>query len=129
MKKITFVLTLVVAYCFVLVSVAEALTDFSKRSIEGSYVSIAFEQGAGTAAGAALRSAVEIERIEKAKNLEKKLDVLVQNGDTASIAALKPEMDRINGFKAAERLELEIPVGLVRLRYLNALKKFLFNKA
>ena len=49
-------------------------------------------------------------------------------GDTEKIALLKPEMDEINGFKAAERLELEIPVGLVRLRYWNAVKKALFGK-
>jgi hypothetical protein len=37
-------------------------------------------------------------------------------------------MDEINGFKASERIELEIPVGLVRLRYWNAVKKALFGK-
>jgi len=68
------------------------------------------------------------ERIKRAIALEEKLDELVKAGDTEKIALLKPEMDEINGFKAAERLELEIPVGLVRLRYWNAVKKALFGK-
>ncbi|MBN1369005.1 MAG: hypothetical protein JW954_02055, partial [Dehalococcoidaceae bacterium] len=70
----------------------------------------------------------QVKRIEEAKALEVKLDGLVKNGRTDEIAELKPEMDRINGFKAAERLELEIPVGLVRLRYWNAVKKVLFGR-
>ena len=70
----------------------------------------------------------QIERIERAKALEEKLDELLFLGKTDEIAKLKPEMDEINGFKAAERLELEIPVGLVRLRYWNAVKKALFGK-
>jgi B12-binding domain/radical SAM domain protein len=68
------------------------------------------------------------ERIKRAIELEKKLDELVEAGDTEAIARLKPEMDEINGFKASERIELEIPVGLVRLRYWNAVKKALFGK-
>jgi B12-binding domain/radical SAM domain protein len=71
---------------------------------------------------------VQSERIKKAKELEERLDVLLEAGDTEAIARLKPEMDDINGFKAPERLELEIPVGLVRLRYWNAVKKVLFGR-
>jgi len=70
----------------------------------------------------------QVKRIEEARALEVKLDELVKNGLAHEIAKLKPEMDRINGFKAAERLELEIPVGLVRLRYWNAVKKVLFGR-
>ncbi len=64
----------------------------------------------------------QIERIESAKRLEAKIEELIEAGRTDEIATLQPEMDRINGFRAAERLELEIPVGLVRLRYFSALK-------
>jgi hypothetical protein len=70
----------------------------------------------------------QIERIEQAKALEVKIDALMQSGKREEIAALKPEMDRINGFQAAERLELEIPVGLVRLRYFSAAWNALFGK-
>ena len=71
---------------------------------------------------------VQSERIKRAKELEERLDILIEAGDTEAIALLKPEMDDINGFKAPERLELEIPVGLVRLRYWNAVKKVLFGR-
>jgi B12-binding domain/radical SAM domain protein len=70
----------------------------------------------------------QIERIEQAKALEVKIDALLQSGKREEIAKLKPEMDRINGFQAAERLELEIPVGLVRLRYFSAAWNALFGK-
>jgi B12-binding domain/radical SAM domain protein len=71
---------------------------------------------------------VQSERIKRAKELEERLDILIEAGNTEAIALLKPEMDDINGFKAPERLELEIPVGLVRLRYWNAVKKVLFGR-
>ena len=64
----------------------------------------------------------QLERIESAKKLEARIEELIEAGRMDEIAALQPEMDRINGFRAAERLELEIPVGLVRLRYFSALK-------
>jgi len=64
----------------------------------------------------------QLERIESAKKLEARIEELIEAGRTDEIPALQPEMDRINGFRAAERLELEIPVGLVRLRYFSALK-------
>lgn len=70
----------------------------------------------------------QVERIERAKGLEEKLDRLIKDGDVAAVARLKPEMDRINGFKAAERLQLEIPMGLVRLRYFNAVRRALSGK-
>ncbi len=64
----------------------------------------------------------QLERIESAKKLEARIEELIEAGRMDEIAALQPEMDRINGFRAAERLELEIPVGLVRLRYFSAVK-------
>ncbi len=69
----------------------------------------------------------QIERIEKAKRLEDRIDLLVKAGRSDEISQLKPEIDSVNGFVAAERLELEIPVGLVRLRYLNAIKNLVFG--
>jgi B12-binding domain/radical SAM domain protein len=70
----------------------------------------------------------QLERIESAKALEVKIEELMKSGRAEEIAALRPEMDRINGFRAAERLELEIPIGLVRLRYFSALRNLLFKK-
>ena len=71
----------------------------------------------------------QLERIARARVLEARIDELMQSGDTEAIAALKPEMDSVNGFQAAERLELEIPVaGLVRLRYFSAVWNAIFGK-
>ena len=71
----------------------------------------------------------QLKRIDEAKELEKKIDELVAKNDKEGLLALKPEMDRINGFKAAERLELEIPIGnLFRLKYFSAVKYALFGK-
>ncbi len=70
----------------------------------------------------------QIERIERAKVLEAKIGELLQAGKRDEIAALRPEMDAINGFTAAERLELEIPIGsIVGLRYFSALRNLLFK--
>jgi B12-binding domain/radical SAM domain protein len=62
----------------------------------------------------------QLRRIEKAKGLEARIDEIVKNGNLDDLRQLKPEIDAVNGFRAAERLELEIPIGLIRLRYLNA---------
>ncbi len=70
----------------------------------------------------------QLERIRRARVLEEKIDTLMKNEDSAGIARLKPEMDSVNGFQAAERLELEIPVGLIRLRYFSAAWNALFGK-
>jgi radical SAM superfamily enzyme YgiQ (UPF0313 family) len=69
----------------------------------------------------------QLERIAKARGLEKKIDEALATGEPDSLFRLKPEMDAVNGFRAAERLELEIPVGLIRLRYLNAAWRALFG--
>ena len=71
----------------------------------------------------------QIERIERAKVLEAKIEELLNAGKRDEIAALRPEMDAINGFTASERLELEIPMGsIMRLRYFSALRNLLFGR-
>ncbi|MCL2707024.1 MAG: TIGR04190 family B12-binding domain/radical SAM domain protein [Dehalococcoidia bacterium] len=71
----------------------------------------------------------QIERIERAKVLEAKIEELMKAGAQDDIAVLRPEMDAVNGFTASERLELEIPVGsIVRLRYFSALFNLLFGR-
>jgi B12-binding domain/radical SAM domain protein len=70
----------------------------------------------------------QLERIESAKALEVKIEELMKSGQADKIAALRPEMDRINGFRVVERLELEIPIGLVRLRYISAIRNILFKR-
>jgi B12-binding domain/radical SAM domain protein len=71
----------------------------------------------------------QIERIERAKVLETKIGELLKQGKRSEIAALREEIDAVNGFTASERLELEIPVGsIVRLRYFSALRNLLSRR-
>ena len=70
----------------------------------------------------------QLERIAKARVLEKRIDEALESGGREKLWRLKPEIDAVNGFRAAERLELEIPVGLVRLRYLSAAWRALFGR-
>jgi B12-binding domain/radical SAM domain protein len=68
----------------------------------------------------------QLERIRKARSLEAKIEELLKAGKRNEVAALRPEMDAINGFTASERLELEIPIGTIsRLRYFSALRNLL----
>ena len=55
--RITLTVALALTFSFVLISGAEALEQFSKSSIEGTYSFVALEQGDGTAQGAALPEA------------------------------------------------------------------------
>lgn len=64
---------------------------------------------------------VQTERIEQALALEQRIDEIMKSGHTEKLVALKPEMDRVNGFRAVQHRQLEIPLGLVRLRYLSSL--------
>jgi len=70
----------------------------------------------------------QIERIDRARELEAKIEQLFKSGKQEEIASLRSEMDAINGFTASERLELEIPVGsIVRIRYFSALRSLIKN--
>jgi len=69
----------------------------------------------------------QMERIAKARVLEKRIDEAMASGRREDLLRLKPEMDEVNGFRAAERLELEIPIGLIRLRFLSAAWRALFG--
>ncbi|MCL2679538.1 MAG: TIGR04190 family B12-binding domain/radical SAM domain protein [Dehalococcoidia bacterium] len=71
----------------------------------------------------------QLQRIEKARVLEARIEELLIAGRMEEIAALRPEMDAVNGFTASERLELEIPIGTItRLRYFSALKNLIFRR-
>jgi len=63
----------------------------------------------------------QIERIEQAMDMESRIDAIMQSGRTDQLAELKPQMDRINGFRAVQQRQMDMPLGLVRLRYLNSI--------
>jgi len=73
-------------------------------------------------------AAAQIERIGEAVEMEKRIETIVQSGDENRLLELKPELDRINGMMVVERHQLKLPVGLVRLRYLNSVIDVLRGK-
>jgi hypothetical protein len=54
--------------------------------------------------------------------MEERIAEIVKSGsDNDRLAALKPEIDLINGVKSLDRRQIKVPMGLMRLRYLSAL--------
>ena len=56
-------------------------------------------------------------RIEAASEMMRRIDdVLARDNSQEELSRLKPEVDRINAFPVSEKTQLELPVGLVKLR-------------
>ncbi|MFC2056167.1 TIGR04190 family B12-binding domain/radical SAM domain protein [Chloroflexota bacterium] len=61
-------------------------------------------------------------RIEAAREMMHHLDaVLAVDNHEEELSRLKPEVDKINNFPVSEKIQLELPVGLVKLRPWNSL--------
>jgi B12-binding domain/radical SAM domain protein len=61
------------------------------------------------------------ERIQAAWKMARKIDELLAKGNTDELSRLKPRIDEINAFPVVERLQLKLPVGLVKLKFLESL--------
>jgi B12-binding domain/radical SAM domain protein len=60
-------------------------------------------------------------RITEAREMMYQLDrILAEENYQEKLPRLKPEIDRINLFPVSEKIQLELPVGLFRLRFLRA---------
>ena len=58
-------------------------------------------------------------RITAASEMMHRLDKIMAEGDyREKIALLRPEIEKINAFPVSEKMQLELPVGLVKFRYL-----------
>lgn len=56
-------------------------------------------------------------RIRTAWDMMKRIDGILQNGNSKEeLIRLKSEIDRINMFPVSEKLQLELPVGLIKLK-------------
>ena len=64
-------------------------------------------------------------RIERAVEMEKRIEAIVQNGDMSRLAELKPELDRLNGMAVVDRHQLKLPMGATKLRYINSIIEIL----
>ncbi len=60
-------------------------------------------------------------RINTALELEHRIAQIWHQGNLEELKLLKPEIDRVNALRASERGELELPVGLRKLRFLPSL--------
>ena len=56
-------------------------------------------------------------RIEAAREMMHRLDALLARGNDEELSRLKTEVDRINAFPVSEKIQLELPVGLIKLRF------------
>jgi len=61
------------------------------------------------------------ERIRAAWAMAHKIDELLAKGNADEIPRLKARIDEINAFPVVERKQLELPVGLVKLKFLQSL--------
>jgi len=60
-------------------------------------------------------------RIEAASEMMHRLDdILARGNHEDELSLLKAEVDRINAFPVSEKIQLELPVGLVKLRLWNS---------
>ncbi|MDP2932246.1 MAG: hypothetical protein Q8O05_07120, partial [Chloroflexota bacterium] len=56
-------------------------------------------------------------RIVLAREMAQRIDRLMAEGKLEeALPRLKPEVDRINNFPVSEKLQLELPLGLVKLK-------------
>ena len=61
------------------------------------------------------------QRIRAAWEMMHRIDGILSEDDyQGELCRLKPEIDRINMFPVSEKLQLELPVGVVRLKFLRA---------
>lgn len=71
----------------------------------------------------------QTERLAQARQLEEKIDGLMQSGQLEDMSRFRLEIDRVNGFAAVQHRQLiEVPLGIFRLRYLNSLRRLIAGK-
>jgi hypothetical protein len=62
------------------------------------------------------------QRIKRAWEMAQRIDDVLSRGDyQEELSRLKPEIDQINAFPVVERKQLELPVGMVKLKILRSL--------
>jgi hypothetical protein len=68
-------------------------------------------------------------RIETAREMMHQLDdILGKDSYEEELSMLKPKVDKINSFPVSEKIQLELPVGLVKLRFWNSLWSWLTGR-
>jgi hypothetical protein len=63
---------------------------------------------------------VGVKRLEAARKMMHRIEtVLGEENSEEELLRLKPEVDRINAFPISEKIQLELPVGLIKFRVFN----------
>ncbi len=62
-------------------------------------------------------AAIGEKRIEAAREMMHRLDDILAKGNHEELSRLKAEIDRINAFPVSEKIQLELPIGLVKLKF------------
>jgi len=74
-------------------------------------------------------AALSEERIGAGREMMHRIENIMAEPDgEAKLARLKPEIDRINLFPVSEKIQLELPVGLFRLRFLRVFWSWLTGR-
>ena len=60
-------------------------------------------------------------RIEEAREMMHRIDEILSKGDSEKLSDLKAEVDRINAYPVGEKVQLELPLGLIKLKFWRAL--------
>jgi radical SAM superfamily enzyme YgiQ (UPF0313 family) len=63
---------------------------------------------------------IGVRRIAAAREMMHRIENLLAKGNKDELIRLKPEIDRINSFPVSEKIQLELPVGLVKIRFWNS---------
>ena len=72
---------------------------------------------------------VGLKRLDDAQTMMHRIDeILAGNNREVELAAIKEAVDKINAFPVSEKIQLELPVGLVKLKVLNYLWGWLSGK-
>ena len=61
------------------------------------------------------------QRIKRAWEMANRIDGILSRGELERLSLLKPDIDEINASPVVERLQLQLPVGLVKLKFLRSL--------
>ena len=68
------------------------------------------------------------QRIKAAWEMANHIDGILARGDLRKLPLLKQQIDEINAFPVVERKQLELPVGMVKLKFLQSFWMWLTGK-
>ncbi len=67
----------------------------------------------------------QVSHIERAMEMERRIEEIIKSGDESNLMALKPELDRLNGMTVVDKHQLKLPMGATKLRYINSIIEIL----